>query len=369
MVDLNRRRILGAGLAVTTATAFGSLAGASAAAKRPLIVGHRGAPGYLPEHTLPGYKLAIKMGADFIEPDVVSTSDGQLIVRHEPLLSVTTDVADRSEFADRKRMRVLDGIETTDFFTCDFTLDEIKRLRARQAFPDRDHSHDGCYQVQTLQEVIDLAQAESKACGRPIGIYPETKHPTFHAGLGLALEDKLLDILTRAGLTRATSPVIIQSFETANLKALRKKTEVRLMQLIDGADTDPITGAMVLTPPSDKPYDWVAAGRQGNNFDQLTPAGLNDIATYANIVAPWKRYLISFAGTRPVLHQDLIDNAHARGLSVHTWTMRDDRLDPYYSGDASAEYQQLFKMGIDGLFTDFADTAVKARDRYIANNS
>jgi glycerophosphoryl diester phosphodiesterase len=361
-MHINRRRLLGAGLATMAAATVAY----AATPKRPLIVGHRGAPGYLPEHTIPGYELAIKMGADFIEPDVVSTSDGHLIVRHEPLLSVTTDVMNHPEFADRKRSRKLDGIDTTDFFTCDFTLAEIKTLRAKQAFEDRDHSHDGLYQVQTLQEVIDLAQAKSRETGRVIGIYPEIKHSTFHQSLGLAIEDKFLDTLRRAGMDSQSSPVIVQSFETANLKYLRRKTGVRLMQLIDGSDTDPDTGAMILLPPSDKPYDWLLAGRAGDNRDQLSPAGLKEIASYADIVAPWKRHLFSFAKGRPVRRKDIVDNAHACGLQVHSWTMRNDRLDPYYKGDVQAEYFDLFDMGVDGLFTDFADAGVGARTAWMA---
>ncbi|MGA9659718.1 MAG: glycerophosphodiester phosphodiesterase [Asticcacaulis sp.] len=330
----------------------------------PLIVAHRGACGYLPEHTQAGYEMAIRMGADFIEPDVVSTSDGHLIVRHEPLLSLTTDVADRPEFFNRKRRRLLDGIETEDYFTCDFTLAEIKTLRARQAFADRDHSHDGLYPVLTLPEVIDIAQAKSRETGRVIGLYPEIKHPTFHADLGLAIEDKLLDMLKRAGMDRAASPVIIQSFETANLKAIRRKSDLRLMQLVDGTFSDPKTGQISLKPPQHKPYDWVAAGKSGNNFDQLSPDGLKDIATYAHIVAPWKRYLIGFEGDKAILNQALVSHAHACGLLVHTWTMRDDRLDAYYTGDPEAEYHQLFAMGVDGVFSDFTDTAVRARQSY-----
>lgn len=356
-MTLNRRHILGAGLATAACVMTNS---ATAQTKRPLVTGHRGAPGYLPEHTQPGYELAIKMGADFIEPDVVSTSDGHLIVRHEPLLSVTTDVVNHPEFADRKRTRTLDGITVTDFFTCDFTLAEIKTLRAKQAFDDRDHSHDGLYPILTLEEVIDIAKAGG------VGVYPEIKHSTFHRNLGLAIEDKFLDTLARAGLTQKSSPVIVQSFEVANLKYLRTKTSVRLMQLIDGSDTDPLTGAMILKAPSDKPYDWTAAGQAGTNLDRVTPAGLKEIATYADIVAPWKRYLVSFVYGAPVLNTALIDSAHACGLDVHTWTMRNDRLDPYYAGNAAAEYQQLLAMGVDGLFSDFADTAVAARNAFMA---
>ena len=340
------------------------MAAITATPRKPLIVGHRGAPGYLPEHTIPGYELAIKMGVDFIEPDIVSTSDGHLIVRHEPLLSVTTDVADRPEFASRKRSRKLDGIDTTDFFTCDFALAEIKTLRAKQAFKDRDHNHDGLYQVQTLREVIDLVQAKSRETGRPIGLYPEIKHPSFHRSLGLTIEDRLLDTLTRAGLDKATSPVIIQSFETANLKYLRRKTTIRLMQLIDGSGIDPDTGAILLQPPANKPYDWVLAGRAGDNHDQLSTIGLSEIATYADIVAPWKRHLLSFAKGKPVCRRDIIDDAHACGLQVHTWTMRNDQLEPYYKGDAWKEYFDLFDLGVDGVFTDFADTGAKARDAW-----
>ena len=359
-MPLNRRHILGAGIA---AAACVMTSAAPAQTKKPLVTGHRGAPGYLPEHTRAGYELAIRMGADFIEPDVVATSDGHLIVRHEPLLSLTTDVASRPEFAGRQRTRTLDGIATTDFFTCDFTLAEIKTLRAVQAFADRDHSHDGLYPVLTLQEVLDIAHAGG------VGIYPETKHPTFHQALGLPLEDRLLDTLGRAGLTQKSSPVIIQSFEAANLKYLRAKTSVRLMHLIDGSDTDPATGAMILKAPSDKPYDWVAADKPGNNLDQITLAGLQEIATFADIVAPWKRYLITFVNGAPVLNQTLVDNAHACGLDVHTWTLRNDRLDSWYAGNPDTEYQQLFGMGIDGLFSDFADTAVAARNKFMASKS
>ncbi|MGN6421906.1 MAG: glycerophosphodiester phosphodiesterase [Asticcacaulis sp.] len=357
---LSRRVFLTSGLAMPFA------AHAAAPSQPPLIIGHRGAPGHLPEHTLPGYELAIRYGADFIEPDVVATKDGHLVVRHDAYMSATTDVVSRPEFADRKRTRLLDGIPTDDFFVCDFTLAEIKTLRARQAFADRDHSHDGLYEIVTLQQVIDLAQAASKTSGRMIGVYPEIKHSSFHASLGLPIEDRLLDTLQRAGLTRRASPVIIQSFEQANLKSLRRKTDVRLMQLISGSDTDPRTGGMILNPPDDKPYDWTLAGRTGTYADLLTPDGVREVATYADVLAPWKAWLLSFAGQSPVRRPDIIANAHAAGLKVHSWTMRDDRLPAYYQGDTIAEYLDLFGMGVDGLFTDFADTGVKARDAFLA---
>ncbi len=166
--------------------------------------------------------------------------------------------------------------------------------------------------------------------------------------------------------------MFIQSFEQANLKALKKKTDIRLMQLCDGSDTDPATGAMQFSPPGDRPYDWAVSGRAGTYADLLTPEGLTEVAAYASVVAPWKRHLLAFrtdaAGTHvPVRRQDIIDNAHARGLKVHTWTMRNDPqyLDSYYAGDPIAEYLDLFHMGVDGVFSDFADTAVAARKAFL----
>ncbi len=259
--------------------------------ERPLVVGHRGAAGTLPEHTIEGYTLAIAQGADFIEPDLVATKDGVLIARHEPMLSGTTDVSARPEFASRKTTRKVDGIETTDWFAGDFTLAEIKTLRAKQAFADRDQSHNGKYPIPTLQEVIDLAKAESTRTGRTIGIYPETKHPIFHAAIGLPLEDRLLDQLKAAGWTEKTSPVIIQSFETANLKYLRGKTQLRLVQLVDADDVDK-DGGIVLAAPSDKPYDFVVTGDKRSFKDLVTPEGLKEIKTYADGVGPWKPYLL-----------------------------------------------------------------------------
>ncbi len=345
---------------------------AELAFKSPLIIGHRGAPGYMPEHTVGSYETAIRMGADFIEPDVVATKDGHLVVRHDPVLTDSTDILAHPEFASRKRTVKLAGYEITDFFVCDFTLAEIKTLRAKQVMPQRDHSHDGQYEILTLEEMIDVAQVGGKRAGRVVGIYPEIKLPTLHQQVGLPIEDKLLDVLKKAGYTSASSPVLIQSFETANLKYLKKKTDIRLMQLVSG-DTDPATGEMVFRVPNDKPYDWTVAGRAGTYADVLTPAGLDEVATYASVVAPTKRFLLSFKtdanGARvPVAHRDIIDNAHARGLKVHIWTMRDDApfLDPYYKGDAVAEYLDFFRLGVDGVFTDFADTALKARQRFLA---
>ncbi|CAM5768581.1 glycerophosphodiester phosphodiesterase [Bosea minatitlanensis] len=352
--------------------------------QRPLVIAHRGASGYLPEHTLEAYRRAIALGADYIEPDLVSTKDGVLVVRHEPMLSGTTDVAERPEFAGRKTTRKLDGIETTDWFANDFTLAEIKTLRARQAFADRDQSHNGKYEIPTFQEVIDLAKAESARSGRTIGIYPETKHPTYHASLGLAFEDKLLDMLKAAGWTEKNSPVFIQSFETANLKYLRRKTQIRLVQLVDGDGVDK-DGKVTLAAPFDRPYDFAVLGDKRSFQDMLSAEGLKEIATYADGVGPWKAYLIGAKQTigpdgKPkdlngdgkiderdrtvIAPSDVVKNAHAAGLLVHPWAYRSEasRLAADYNGDPIAEYKAHLALGVDGVFTDFTDHAVKARD-------
>lgn len=351
--------------------------------KPALIVGHRGASGTLPEHTLEAYKLAIEHGADFIEPDLVATRDGVLVARHEPMLSGTTDVATRPEFAARKTTRKVDGIDTTDWFAGDFTLAEIKTLRAKQAFADRDQSHNGKYEIPTLQQVIDLAKAESTRTGRTIGIYPETKHSIFHAAIGLPLEDRLLEALKAAGWTQKSSPVIIQSFETANLKYLRGKTQVRLVQLVDADGVDE-AGGIVLAAPFDKPYDFVVTGDKRTFKDLVTAEGLKEIRTYADGVGPWKPYLRSArqmlgADGKPrdldgdgaiderdrvlIAPSNVVKDAHAAGLFVHTWTFRSEpkRLVSDFKGDPAAEYKAFLALGIDGLFSDFPEAAVKAR--------
>jgi glycerophosphoryl diester phosphodiesterase len=353
--------------------------------KPPLVIGHRGASGYLPEHTLESYKLAIEQGADFIEPDLVMTSDGHLIARHEPMLGATTDVGERAEFAGRKRKLLVDGVETEDWFAGDFTMAEIRQLRARQAMKERDQSHNGKFLIPTLQEIIDLAKAESSRLGRTIGVYPETKHPTFHAALGLPLEGSLVAVLNQNGWTDKSAPVIIQSFETANLRYLRKLTNVRLVQLVD-ADDVAADGSIVLKAPYDKPYDFAITGDRRTFKDLLTREGLRELRTYADGVGPWKPYLIparqtlgadgkpmDLNGDGQVDERDrtmmaptsVIADAHAAGLFVHTWTFRSEprRLASDFKGDAGAEYRLFFDAGVDGLFSDFPDAAVKARAR------
>ena len=352
--------------------------------QRVLVIAHRGASGYLPEHTLEAYALAIEMGADFIEPDLVASKDGVLIARHEPMLSATTDVAERPEYATRRVTRKVDGIPVTDWFASDFTLEELRRLRAKQAMAERDQSMNGKFLIPTLQEVIDLAKSKSVGSGGVVGVYPEMKHPTFHAEIGLSLEDRLLDVLNAAGWTEKSSPVIVQSFEVAALKSLRSKTRVRLVQLIDADDVDK-NGNLVLNPPLDRPYDFTVAQDRRTFKDLVSKAGLAEIKTYADGVGPWKRYIVSakqidadgdgqaddLNGDGKIDERDrvllapsnLVKDAHDLGLFVHTWTFRNEprRLASDFKGDPLLEYKMFYALGIDGVFSDFADTAVKAR--------
>ncbi|WP_088283647.1 glycerophosphodiester phosphodiesterase [Ideonella sp. A 288] len=359
---------------------------------RPLVIGHRGASGTVPEHTLESYRRAIEMGADVIEPDLVSTKDGVLIARHEPNMIATTDVADRPEFATRRKTIKVDGVDDTGFFASDFTLAEIKTLRAKQAFADRDQTQNGKYQIPTFDEVIALAQERGNALGRTIGIYPETKHPTWHVEQGLPLEDKLLASLDKVGWNRADAPVFIQSFETANLKALRQRTKVRLVQLVDADDVNPRTGAITYAAPFDRPYDWTKAGRTGFFGDLLTPAGLDEVKTYADGIGPWKRYLVTVKATlnaagnpvdangdgaineadfAAVADDTIVRNAKARGLIVHTWTFRSEprRLAATYANDPAKEYEQFFTLGVNGVFSDFPDAAVAQRNAWWARRN
>ncbi|MFL6564866.1 MAG: glycerophosphodiester phosphodiesterase [Burkholderiales bacterium] len=343
---------------------------------RPLVIGHRGAHGYLPAHTLEGYTLAIELGADYIEPDLVATQDGHLIASHEPNLLTTTDVASRPQFASRRRTVMIDGVPDTGFFASDFTLAEIKQLRRVQDFAERPQQFNGKFEIPTFEEIIALAKRKSDEMRRVIGIYPETKHPTYHKSIGLPLEKRLVDALARAGWNRRDAPVFIQSFEQSNLKELRKMTPIRLIQLVDANDVKP-DGSLDFTPPFDRPFDWTASGdprllaRTFGFF--VTDAGLREIKTYADGIGPWKRYIVSTvaaglpgpgeASLKLAPAGDLIARAHKAGLLVHTWTFRNEqrRLVSDYGGNPVNEYLQFYRLGIDGVFSDFADTAVAAR--------
>jgi glycerophosphoryl diester phosphodiesterase len=313
---------------IATLVLIGAAATISAVVSTPLIIGHRGAPGHRPEHTLAGYRLAAEMGADYIEPDLVSTKDGVLIARHENEIGSTTDAA--VKFPDRKRTKTVDGASVTGWFSEDFTLAEIKTLRARERLEFRSHAWDGQYEVPTFDEVIDFAQQLGTELHRPIGVYPETKHPTYFRSLGLPLEEGVLAALDRHGWNHTGAPVFIQSFET-NLRDLRPKTNVKLIQLIEGR------------VPTDQ--------------------DLRAIRSYADGIGPNTRLVVPATPdgtlTPPT---DLVARAHAAGLLVHVWTLRSEPvfLSASYHGDPSGEYRQFRDLGVDGIFTDFADEAARA---------
>jgi glycerophosphoryl diester phosphodiesterase len=352
----------------------------------PLVIGHRGASGERPEHTLASYELAIERGADFIEPDLVSTKDGVLIARHENEISGTTNVATRAEFADRKTTKVIDGVSYTGWFAEDFTLAEIKTLRAIERLPFRNQSFNGQFEIPTLQEIIDLAKKKSAETGRTIGIYPETKHPTYHDSIGLSLEEPLVKILKANGWDKKDSPVFIQSFEVANLKELNKLIDVPLVQLLDAEDVA-LGGKLIET----RPADFVASGDTRTYGDIRSPEGLKEIATYADGIGPWKRMIVSVKGTdangdgiADDVNKDgavndadkttlppttLIQDAHKAGLQVHPYTFRNEAryLAADYNGDPEAEYRQFISLGVDAYFTDFPGTGDKVRDQSVAS--
>ena len=299
----------------------------------PILIAHRGASGHRPEHTLEAYRLAVEMGADFIEPDLVSTKDGLLVARHENEIAATTDAAER--FPDRKKTKVIDGQSITGWFSEDFTLAEIRTLRARERLASRSHAYDGKFGVATFDEVIELAQRLGKARGRAVGVYPETKHPTYFRGIGLPLEEKLVASLERHGWNRADAPVFIQSFEQENLRELHKKTRVPLIQLVsDGKLT--------------------------------SDDGLKSIATYAKGLGPEKRLVLPVNADGSLgTPTDLVERAHRAGLLVHVWTLRADKefLPAAYKGDAAAEFREFKRLGVDGIFSDFPDIGAAAFGR------
>jgi glycerophosphoryl diester phosphodiesterase len=322
----------------------------------PVVIGHRGAAAYRPEHTLASYRLAIEMGADYIEPDLVSTRDGVLVARHENQIGGTTDVADHPRFARRRSTRWIDGREVTGWFTEDFTLAELKQLRAKERLPQvrpANTWYDGHFEIPTFDEVLELAERGSRRRGVTIGVYPETKHPTYFDSIGLSLEEPLLAALRRHHLDRPNAPVVVQSFEVGNLRSLAAATTVPLVQLVERG------GA---------PYDLKLAGDGRTYADLVSADGLREVATYAAGIG---------------VHQDLVlpddaglvDAAHDAGLAVHVWTVRDENRflaerfrsgsDPNARGDALAQTRALLEAGVDGVFTDHPDTAVEARRRWL----
>ena len=370
MHQMSRRSMLvGSGAALAglslpaSATASTHAAHGAGGRRLPIVIGHRGSPAYRPEHTIASYMLAIEMGADYIEPDLVFTKDGQLVARHEPDIGATTDVADHPEFASRQTTRTIDGVVFSNtWFTFDFTLAELKTLRAKERLPlvrPQNTALDGLFEVPTFQEVIDLAKAKG------VGIYPETKHPTFFQSLGFSFDAPLLGTLRRNGLDRPTSKVFIQSFEVGNLQRLRRETRLPLIQLIDSQ------GA---------PADFVASGDPRTYDDLVTPQGLAEIATYADGIGPDKSRIVAgnSAGSQLGQPTTLVPDAHRVGLLLHPFTFRPENnflaadfragnpSSPEYlraRGDQPAELALYYRLGVDGLFADNADTAVAVREK------
>jgi len=355
-----RRLVLAAALAASLAASAPAMAHDRDTDKaEPLVIAHRGASAYRPEHTLGSYRLAIGMGADYIEPDLVSTKDHKLVARHEPNITDTTDVASRPEFAGRRTKKTIDGVEQEGWFTDDFTLAELRTLRATERIPalrPANTAFNGVYQVPTFQEVIDLAKREG------VGIYPETKHPTYFDSVGLSLEEPLLATLKANGLDRRGAPVFIQSFEVSNLQELSKKTNLPLVQL---------TGA------AGRPYDFTAKGDPRTYADIASAGGLKQVAKYADGVGPDKDQIVPRDTSNRLLQPtSLIRDAHRAGLVVHPYTFRPENnflpedfreggpSSPEYlraRGDQPAELKLFYKLGVDGVFADNPDTAVAVR--------
>ena len=322
-----------------------------------IIIAHRGASGERPEHTIEAYRLAIEQGADFIEPDLVLTKDGVLVARHENKISETTNVAAKPEFAGRKATKTIDGEKMTGWFTEDFTLAELKTLRARERLPQlrkANMAYDGQFEVPTFEEILELVKIESAKTGRPVGIYPETKHPSYFSSIGLPHEVALLTLFTKYGHVEKAALVFIQSFEVGNLQALRGKTKLRLIQLMDEKGS-----------PADRP---------NLNYPSMArPDGLKAIAEYADGIGPNKALVIPRnmlgALSDPTA---LVADAHRLGLAVHPWTFRRENyflplgsksgINPAANGDLESEIRAFLAAGVDGIFSDNPAQAVKARD-------
>jgi glycerophosphoryl diester phosphodiesterase len=344
-------------------------------AQHPIIIGHRGASGYVPEHTLTSYFIAIQDGADYVEPDLVMTKDGVLVARHENEIGGTTNVAEHPEFASRRTTKVIDGTSVTGWFTEDFTLAELKTLRARERIPEirpGNTRFDGQFEVPTFEEILALvhgveeqrdtrARLLGKPAPRHIGVYPETKHPTYFAGLGLPMEKLLVQTLEKYGYKGRQGLAYIQSFEVSNLKALSKMTQLPLVQLIEA------TGA---------PYDFVVKHDSRTYADLITPAGLAEIATYAQAIGPSKSLLIPRTADGKLGEPTtLVADAHAHHLLVHPWTFRAENnflprnmvrgTSPTAFGDIQAELLAYLRTGMDGFFTDQADQGFQAREAFI----
>ncbi|MFE0187524.1 glycerophosphodiester phosphodiesterase [Streptomyces sp. NPDC058989] len=370
-----RRTVLGAAAALGAGAAvFGGAGQASASGRDgtagerlpvPLVVGHRGACGYRPEHTLGSYQLALDMGADVIEQDLVPTKDGHLVCRHENDITATTDVADRQEFAGRKTTKTVDGKKLTGWFTEDFTLTELKTLRAKERIPDvRQHNtlYNGHWEVPTFEEVLQWAEREGRRRGRHIWLYIETKHPTYFRKLGLGIEEPLAKLLRRYGRHLTHSPNFLQSFEPSSLQRLGK-LGLRCPKVL------------LLDEPTVRPWDFVEAGDPRTTADLLKPEGLKWVSGFAQGIGPWLPQIIAQDDQGKLgKPTTLVRDAHAEGLVVHPYTLRNENSflpldfqagkDPAAYGRSLDYLKKLFATGIDGIFSDNPDTALLAAEEF-----
>jgi glycerophosphoryl diester phosphodiesterase len=332
----------------------------------PTIIGHRGAAGYRPEHTFGSYDLALDLGAHVVEAgDLVPTRDGHLVCRHEPEIGGTTDVADHPEFAARRTTKTLDGVPTTGWFTEDFTLAELKTLRAVERIPgNRPHNtlYDGRWEIPTFEEVLRWQDEQTRRRGRQVWIYPETKHPTYFRKLGLGLEERVAKLLRKYGKDGRNSPVILQSFEPSSIQRLNELVDNPLVVLLSSADS--------------RPWDFVEAGDPRTVADLVTKKGLREIASYAQGIGPTVDLVIpKDADGNLTEPSSLVRDAHAVGLVLHPYTVRDENpfLPPKFRrgtaadayGDVFGVFQAYFATGIDGVFTDNADTGLLAREDFL----
>ncbi|MFF2851349.1 glycerophosphodiester phosphodiesterase [Streptomyces sp. NPDC058001] len=371
-----RRAVLGAAAALGAASAVAGLPAVARADERhdqggfkglpvPTIIGHRGASGYRPEHTLGSYQLALDMGVHVVEQDLVPTKDGHLVCRHENDITGTTDVSAHPEFAGRKTTKTIDGVKLTGWFTEDFTLAELKTLRAKERIPGtRQHNtlYDGRWEVPTLEEVFQWADREGRKRGKPVWLHIETKHPTYFRDLGLGLEEPLAKLLRKYGRQRRTAPNFLQSFEPSSIE--------RLARLVDAP------GVVLLSGAGSKPWDFVVSGDPRTTDDLVKPEGLKWIASYAQGIGPTLDLIIpKDASGKLTQPTTLVRDAHKAGLILHPYTLRNENAflpadfrkgtDPNAYGDAFGAFQAYFATGIDGIFSDNGDTALLARADFV----
>ncbi|MFF5406288.1 glycerophosphodiester phosphodiesterase [Streptomyces misionensis] len=376
-----RRALLGAAVLGASGAVLGLPGAARAAEARaakpagrglkglpvPTVIGHRGASGYRPEHTFGSYELALDFGADIVEAgDLCPTRDGHLVCRHEPEIGGTTDVADHPEFAGRKTTKVLDGVPTTGWFTEDFTLAELKTLRAVERIPaNRPHNtlYNGRWEIPTFEEVLAWQDEQTRKRGKQVWIYPETKHPTYFRKLGLGLEERVAKLLRKHGKDGRNSPVILQSFEPTSIERLNRLVDNPLVVLLSTADS--------------RPWDFVETGDPRTVADLITPKGLREIAGYAQGIGPTLDLVIPRKADGTLAEpSSLVADAHRVGLILHPYTMRNENpflpaefrkggaADGY--GDAFGAFKAYFETGIDGVFTDNADTGILARADFLS---